>query len=307
LVDPNRGGYQGQYVKLLTDSDGQSPHRANILRTIKQMARVADPQDSILFYFSGHGLAQEGQAYLVPREGSADDALDSCVSIAWIRDQIEQSKANSKLLIIDACHSGLEMGKPATGRMTAEFETMLKNVSEAGIAVLSSCKANETSLEDADLAHGVFSYYLTEGLTGLADSDGDYDISIFEAYEYVSKNVKEWTIKHLEPQTPTLFAKVAGEITLVNVPKPKSAQSDSKSQLATVKLAILRKVLTGKEYRNEDEYRYARDFAKDQCTKEIGKLGATLAERFGPEDIQTLVIKFCLFFSERLSVDWVPG
>jgi len=222
LLDPRRGGYQEEYVKLLTDNDGFKPHRANILRTVRNMTRAADAQDDLLFCFSGHGLTAEGKAYLVPTEGSSEDASDSCVSIAEIRSLIEQSKANSKLMILDACYSGLEMGKPATGRMTAEFEESLKSTSEAGIAVLSSCKANERSLEDPELAHGVFSHYLIEGLAGPADSDKDNDISVFEAFEYVSKGVKEWTVKHNEVQTPTLYAKLAGEVTLVSVPTSES-------------------------------------------------------------------------------------
>lgn len=287
LLDLNRGGYQEEYVKLLMDNDGLSPHRANVLRMIRQMARAADPQDDILFYFSGHGLTHEGQAYLVPKEGSADDAPDSCVSISGIRNQLEQSKASSKLMILDACHSGLEMGKPASGRMTAEFEAALKNVSEtAGIAILSSCKANERSLEDSELAHGVFSYYLTQGLTRPADSDGDLDISIFEAFEYVSKNVKEWTIKHDEPQTPTLFAKLAREIVLVTVPKP--VLSGGKSGLAVVKRLLLHKVLTGEYYKSPSQYRRAKESTNELCVAEIGRLGATMAELFRPEDIASV-------------------
>ncbi len=285
LLDPNRGRYQEEYVKLLTDNDRLKPHRANILRTIKNMTRSADVQDSILFYFSGHGLTLDGQGYLVPNEGSEQDAPDSCVPISWIRSQIEQSTAASKLMILDACHSGLEMGKPATGRMTAEFEATLQGVSEAGIAVLSSCKADETSQEDPELAHGVFSYYLTQGLTGPADSDADNDISIFEAYDYVSKNVKEWTVKHNEPQTPTLFAKVAGEIVLVAVPRP---ELEKNADLPVVKRVVLHRVRTGEFYNYSSGYTKAKNSTEEECISEIGKLGVTMAELFGPENIASL-------------------
>ena len=42
-----------------------------------------------------------------------------------------------------------------------------------------------------DLGHGVFTYYLLDGLKGKADLDADGIITVDEAYTYVSKKVPE--------------------------------------------------------------------------------------------------------------------
>ena len=46
---------------------------------------------------------------------------------------------------------------------------------------------------------GVFTYYLLEGLRGMADLDGDGVITVDEQYTYVSKKVPEATGKNQNP------------------------------------------------------------------------------------------------------------
>ena len=57
----------------------------------------------------------------------------------------------------------------------------------------------EVSEEREDLGHGVFTYYLLEGLRGSADMDHDGIITVDEAYGYVSKKVPEVTGQNQHP------------------------------------------------------------------------------------------------------------
>ena len=286
LIDPQRGGYQAEYIKLLTDNQGPRPHRANILQTVGNITQGTDTEDRILVYFAGHGLTHENEAYLVPIEGYPDNADQTCISIKLLQEQLERSKAGTRLLILDACHSGLELGRPTSGLMTARFEAALHNIHESsGMAVLSSCKASQASLEDSKLSHGVFSYYLTEGLKGPADSDKDYDISILEAYEYVTSNVSAWAMRNNKSQTPTLFAKMAGELPLVTVPKPVSQEANPSA-------VVISRILfekTGHSYaydeNDRESYTKAKDSAYGACESLLGEIGVVFAELYGPENI----------------------
>ena len=57
-----QAGYQGQ-VKVLAD-DGpdlsQWPTQSNLERAIENLAKTADAGDTILLFFSGHGLTRNG-------------------------------------------------------------------------------------------------------------------------------------------------------------------------------------------------------------------------------------------------------
>jgi uncharacterized caspase-like protein len=59
--------------------------------------------------------------------------------------------------------------------------------------------ANEVSVENDQFGHGVFTYYLVEGLKGEADADGDGFITVDEAYRYVSDKVPQATGQEQHP------------------------------------------------------------------------------------------------------------
>ena len=58
---------------------------------------------------------------------------------------------------------------------------------------------NETSTENDELKHGVFTYFLLEGLRGKADIDTDGIITVDEVYRYVSKEVPKATEQRQHP------------------------------------------------------------------------------------------------------------
>lgn len=291
LLDSRRGGYEPDYVKTLTVREGQKPHRTNIRQTVQNVAAMAKPVDEILFYFSGHGLTHEKRAYIVPYEGSSDDPNESCVALDWIQSQLEQSKASVKVLILDACHSGLEMGKPASGAMSKEFDEALELFSQGvGSVVLSSCQASEVSYELPEMRRGIFSYHFTQGLTGLADTNGDYFVSVTEAYTYTHTKVQDWAIRENRKQTPTLYSKIAGDIKLVTVPRPivvpeiAFPTSVLRVRLGTkpdpvISYTGIANAATMASYNNK---------VKKFGLVALGAIGASLAKLFGPENVKSL-------------------
>ncbi len=58
---------------------------------------------------------------------------------------------------------------------------------------------NEVSGEDDELRHGVFTYFLLEGLRGKADTDKDGIITVDEIYRYVSREVPRATGQEQHP------------------------------------------------------------------------------------------------------------
>jgi uncharacterized caspase-like protein len=94
-------------------------------------------------------------------------------------------------------------------------ENFLARLSKGkGRIVLSASKASEVSEEREDLGHGVFTYYLLEGLRGSADADRDGVITVDEAYGYVSKKVPEVTGQN---QHPVKKGEVEGQLVLGHV------------------------------------------------------------------------------------------
>jgi WD40 repeat protein len=118
--------YERVEVIKLTDA---AATKANILGALSQLATKAQPEDAVILYFAGHGLAQGGQFYLIPHDlGNAPipanaeglAALDPMLAARGISDKelaqaFEGVDAGQMAMIIDACNSGQALGANAMG------------------------------------------------------------------------------------------------------------------------------------------------------------------------------------------------
>jgi uncharacterized caspase-like protein len=68
-----------------------------------------------------------------------------------------------------------------------------------GMALLMSSRANELSMEDKGLKHGIFTYYVMRGLKGNADDDNDDLVTISELYRFVYNKVRLYTANTQSP------------------------------------------------------------------------------------------------------------
>jgi uncharacterized caspase-like protein len=204
---------QENLVALMTDNaNGQlTPTRNNIMATVNSVSQMAEKGDIIIFVFSGHGTEEDGKSYLLPSDARIGILEETAIPLKWLKEQLRESQARAKVLILDACHSGIRIDKSDEGRMTKQFEQEVLESAE-GFATLSSCKLNEVSYEYPDKRHGVFSYYLVEGLRGNADTNRDGCITVSDASAYVSSEVKKWAFRNNLQQSPTLEYRVSGDI-----------------------------------------------------------------------------------------------
>jgi hypothetical protein len=210
---------QGTYtaVRLLTDdTPDHLPTRANILSELSSVGQAADEGDLVLFYFSGHGIAEGGESYLLPRDARLAALKHTSIAMQDVREILDSSPARAKVILLDACHSGAAIGK-AGPTMTPEFIQRVFTEAE-GMAVLASCKQGQQSWEWPEKGGSVFTHFLLDALAGEADRDGKGFVTVSDAGRYVSDGVKAWAVDYGVPQTPTLQYTVAGDIVLVNLP-----------------------------------------------------------------------------------------
>lgn len=191
LKSPEGGALPDKQIKVLVDEDAT---RVNILQTMRQILLRADENDEIVFYFSGHGL----DGAFLPQDF---DGINNRLLHSDVKAIFEQSKAKYKLCIADACFSGslLAMKQPLAPQIQAFYKAF--DNTQGGMALFMSSKSQEYSLEDQGLRSGIFSHYLSRGLKGEADFDGNKIVTIRELYDFVYKNVRTYTSS---AQTPTI-------------------------------------------------------------------------------------------------------
>jgi len=153
--------------------------------------------DRLFIYLAGHGDAiDEDQFFFLGYDcnpgGDKNNYLaGGAIQLFNLKKKIvaETTKGVDVFFIMDACRSSeLPGGLPGQN-----FLNSAVSEKKAGEIIMLATAAGQESLEDASLGtgHGLFTYYLVDGLAGTADSIGTLDnkISFLEIQTYVNKNV----------------------------------------------------------------------------------------------------------------------
>lgn len=186
-------------------------------QAIPQIAalRAAEPEDTVILYFAGHGLAWGDRFYLIPHDlgyggprdqlrDSLDQVLKRSISDLELEQAFESINSAHILLIIDACNSGkvLDANEQRRGPMNSRGLAQLAY--EKGMYVLTASQAFEAALESSRLGYGYLTFALAkEGLeTPVADTRPvDGQVSVVEWFEYASRRVPQLQSEALN-QTP---------------------------------------------------------------------------------------------------------
>ena len=211
-----------EIVTILLCDDQEAEYRPignNIRENLDLLVENVDVDDSIIFFFAGHGDELEGEPVILPSDFRRGLGLKSAISIEDIKNTLMKSKAKYKLLIFDSCHSGAIPGREESGTMRQATYNAFDSPPE-GFTILSSCSINQLSYEDDESEHGVFTYYLLEGMKGKADSNLDGKITINELYDYLYPLVKQRVFNiHKRNQTPHRRENMQGIFTIANLLK----------------------------------------------------------------------------------------
>lgn len=175
-------------IKNLIESNGDGSPNFDVVQIIDSCSKkvlhnriralFADDADVALLYFSGHGAENDG-GYLV-----TTDYNESCYGVRMtdILQWANESKCRNKVIILDCCFSG-KMG-----------QTLLVNnnsVLGEGVTIMAASRPWETSMEDPNIEHGVFTDLLIQGLKGgAADISGS--ITPASLYSFVDQSLGAW-------------------------------------------------------------------------------------------------------------------
>ena len=202
-----QGGYDCESVLLITDDTEERPTLATLRRRIAQVAELASPGDTVLVYFSGHGLMRDGKGYLVPIDGDARNA----VALSWVRDTLSASRALAKILVLDSCHAG------SAFKGVAGIAPSLV-AGEGDLVMLLSSAADQFSYPAEAGDRSVFSEELVRGLTGAADADNNREVTAAELFAYVRESMKRWSFRTGKTQTPVAYPVAPPDVLLVRIP-----------------------------------------------------------------------------------------
>ena len=181
------------------DKDNLYPTKLNIEEKLDSLLRFSDPDDLVVFFFSGHGISDPNEnGYLVTVDTVTDKQFNTSLKINDVVQKLKSKGVKKSLLVLDACRDVLYSSKSSSRNSLLEKEYTEAEVS----ATFYSTKAGYYSYEDDETDYGVFTKYLVKGMEGQADSNGDGVVAFSELEQYVQKGVKEWSTRKNKQQKP---------------------------------------------------------------------------------------------------------
>jgi Caspase domain len=172
LCDRDVGLFAPDNVRLVTERT-----MSEVLSEAEDLLVSATRRDTLLIYYSGHGLLdQSGELFLCTRDSRSDRLRSTAVKASDLRGMMDASAAGTMVVVLDCCHSGRFKGSniPAT-------------LSGRGRFVVTSSRPGELA-NDADVRNhaSLFTHHLAEGIrSGAVDHDGDGIVTLSELYDYV--------------------------------------------------------------------------------------------------------------------------
>ena len=229
LIGP--AGFPKDHVLLLTDTTDKRPTLRNIKWALGTfLARSAKKDDTVLVFFAGHGapevdprgIERDGLAkYLIPIDADSEDLYSTGLPMDEIQTVFGRIEAERMVVFLDTCYSGAAGGRTFSAKKTRAGtldDLFLERLTRAkGRAIITASRPAEVSIELSELGHGIFTYYLVQGLKGAADLNRDGIVSLQELYEYVEQQVSQKSRAVGGNQHPMMKGELEGVLPLVNL------------------------------------------------------------------------------------------
>jgi hypothetical protein len=200
LRKPEGGGFAPDHMRVLVNKDATL---ANLKIAFVEFLSQAIDKDLVMIFFAGHGApdpARPANLFFLTHDTDPSRLGTTAYPMWDMRTLLERQLSAKRIVVFsDACHSGgISTDYVTRGVNTSESNGVNQYLadlarSKEGIVMFTASAAGEVSQEFPDLGHGVFTYYLLEGMRGEADLNNDYTVTINELMQYVEDQVKRKT------------------------------------------------------------------------------------------------------------------
>ncbi len=214
LADPGLGGFDVVDTVEGASLDEATAALVGLMRRVRR-------QDTVLVYFSGHGLAaddEDGSArlYLALTDSSRGTIEETGLALHRVQEVLAALPARRKVLVVDACFTG--DGK--LSEVLAEAATpvrpevpLLRTELPTDEAHLLSAGLGSPAFEFHELGGSLYTVHLVEALADLrADLDGDGVVTVSEAHDHATDAVVDASGGQ---QQPLALYRIAGREDLV--------------------------------------------------------------------------------------------
>jgi uncharacterized caspase-like protein len=164
------------HVWLLLDEEATLEKLRTTLGTL--LRKSAGKDDTVIIFLAGHGATEQDtsspdgdglEKYILPINADPKDLYATAMPMSEIARIFQRISSERLIFISDTCYSGASGGRTilAAERRANVSGAFLERLSQGkGRVILTASDANEVSVENDELKHGVFTYYLNIASVG---------------------------------------------------------------------------------------------------------------------------------------------
>lgn len=222
--------YTPQNSLLLKLSPDSSAQPSELLAKIRTTVANSKREDTILFYFAGHGHATENGTYLLLPTTVPGQFETTALNL---RDVASELKCGDRVCfrVFDAFNPRQDS---RNGHGSPDSNAFIKAVTHDPSArwiTLAACNENQEALSDRELGHGVFTHHLSEYIRELKP---DQEVLAESLNVGITSRVIDHAQRLGHSQTPTLNAPISGKVALAirredRTPEATSTQGTSQT------------------------------------------------------------------------------
>lgn len=211
FLDPRYCGISEDHIELLLNQDATERNIKSVLG--KWLHENVKVQDSVFIFYLGQGAFEDEESYWLTYDADIDDLYSTALSTDKIIGMLDRIQTQSVIMFFDASYNS-----PQTGQINQASASQIKNVwdefSEGGRIIVSASNGDQNSEELEEEQHGVFVYYLSQGLKLDADENIDGVVALGELWDYLQTQIEEYSMKTAILQKPQLYGDLIPEISL---------------------------------------------------------------------------------------------
>jgi hypothetical protein len=226
LKSPAGGGVADQDSLLLLNEQATTESIRHALFTFLTKPQE---QDTVVIYIAGHGAPDPldpRNLYLLTADSKPDDMGGTAFPMWQLQDVFDRIlKAKRVITLADTCHSygfsGARAGAASKRANNLVNQYLQRYASKGQRAVITASDISESSFEDSKWGdgHGVFTWFLLQGLKGAADSNHDGVVTAGELFAYLKQAVPQATAGK---QNPRAMVGIASSLTISTVNKTRA-------------------------------------------------------------------------------------
>jgi len=182
--------------------------RVRIEQALPDWLKQADSGSQVLVFVVGHAYMDDsGQPFLAARDFALARTADTGIPLSWLREQLESCVAQEKLLLLDTSREGVSTDlarQPSPVVMLDAIRPAREPAVFRSTWAITACAADQKGQDWVPQQHGLFAWFVAQGLSGSGDRNQDVHLEPTELFDYLKTSMSAIQIDQ-HTQHPQLF------------------------------------------------------------------------------------------------------